>query len=247
MSVNAQMSSSNRPSAPAHDEFIVLQSICHDYQMAGASHRVLRNVSLAIVRGSSYAITGASGSGKSTLLNILGLLDQPSSGQFLLDGLDVQASTPDQRAGLRNRCIGFVFQGFNLLPRLNALDNVALPLLYRGVSRTQARLRAGRQLRRVGLGERALNRPADLSGGQRQRVAIARALVGEPALILADEPTGNLDGGTAADIMDLLLKLNRNEGVTLVMVTHDSSLAQRLDHGLHVQDGHVLARDTRRA
>ncbi|WP_256658754.1 ABC transporter ATP-binding protein [Pseudomonas sp. LP_7_YM] len=226
---------------------MVLQGICHDYQTAGASHRVLHNVSLVIVRGRSYAITGASGSGKSTLLNILGLLDQPSSGRFMLEGLDVQASTSDQRAGLRNRCIGFVFQSFNLLPRLSALDNVALPLLYRGVSRTQARLRAGRQLQRVGLGERALNRPADLSGGQRQRVAIARALVGEPALILADEPTGNLDDGTAADIMNLLLTLNRNDGVTLVMVTHDSGLARCLDQRLHVQDGHILARDARHA
>ncbi len=247
MSVNAQVTYSNRHLAPGNSDLIVLQGICHDYRMAGASHRVLHNVSLAIVRGRSYALTGASGSGKSTLLNILGLLDCPSAGRFQLDGLDVQAFTPAQRADLRNRCIGFVFQSFNLLPQLNALDNVALPLLYRGISRTQARLSAGRQLQRVGLGERMLNRPADLSGGQRQRVAIARALVGEPALILADEPTGNLDSGTAADIMDLLLTLNRDDGVTLVMVTHDTCLARRLDHCLHVQDGHILLRDARHA
>ncbi|MGV6475686.1 ABC transporter ATP-binding protein [Azotobacter vinelandii] len=208
--------------------------------MGGVPHRVLHEVSLSIERGQSCAIVGASGSGKSTLLNILGLLDQPASGRFLLDGLDMSRATADERAGIRNQCIGFVFQNFNLLPRLNALDNVALPLLYRGYHRTEARQHARRQLERVGLAERTAHRPADLSGGQRQRVAIARALVGKPSLILADEPTGNLDSATAQDIVDLLLQLNRQEGVTLVMVTHDDGLARRLDRCLHVKDGSVV-------
>ncbi|TBV00977.1 ABC transporter ATP-binding protein, partial [Stutzerimonas kirkiae] len=149
------------------------------------------------------------------------------------------SATQNERADLRNRLIGFVFQSFNLLPRLSALDNVALPLLYRGHSRHQARQHAHRQIDRVGLADRMTHLPADLSGGQRQRVAIARALVGEPALILADEPTGNLDGDTAQDIMNLLLELNRTQAVTLVMVTHDGELAQRLDRRLHVQGGRI--------
>jgi putative ABC transport system ATP-binding protein len=174
------------------------------------------------------------------LLNILGLLDRPLSGRFLLDGFDISHSTADACADLRNRLIGFVFQGFNLLPRLSVLDNVALPLLYRGCPRVEARQRAICQLERIGLAERFAYRPTELSGGQCQRVAIARALVGEPALILADEPTGNLDNTTAQDIMDLLLQLNECDGVTLVMVTHDKGLASQLGRQLLVRDGRVV-------
>ncbi len=218
---------------------IVMEDICQSYRMGEQHLPVLENIKLTIQRGESCAIVGSSGSGKSTLLNILGLLDQPVSGRFLLDGHDMENATPDERARIRNRLIGFVFQSFNLLPRLSALDNVALPLLYRGYSRHQARQCAHRHIERVGLADRSTHRPADLSGGQRQRVAIARALASEPALILADEPTGNLDNSTARDIMSLLLELNRTNAVTLVMVTHDTDLAQQLDRHLHVQEGKV--------
>lgn len=189
--------------------------------------------------GESCAIVGASGSGKSTLLNILGLLDRPDSGAYRFAEHDIFSVDGDRLAAIRNRLIGFVFQSFNLLPRLNALDNVALPLSYRGMPRREALERAEAMLARVGLAERAGHRPADLSGGQRQRVAIARALVGEPALILADEPTGNLDASTAKEVLELLLTLNRERQVTLVVVTHDPGLAARLGRQLTVRHGEV--------
>ncbi len=219
---------------------VAMKGVCQSYLMGEQHFSVLNNVNLTIQQGESCAIVGTSGSGKSTLLNILGLLDTPTSGSFMLDGHDMAATTSDERAVLRNELIGFVFQSFNLLPRLSALDNVALPLLYRGYSRHQARQRAQQQIERVGLIDRIAHRPADLSGGQRQRIAIARALVGEPILILADEPTGNLDSDTAQDIMRLLLDLNRAQAVTLVMVTHDLGLAKQLGRCLHVQAGQVL-------
>lgn len=177
---------------------------------------------------------------KSTLLNIIGLLDKPSSGKVLLAGEDVSTASDDVRARARNQIIGFVFQGFNLLSRLNALDNVALPLLYRGLPKSIAREQAQLQLDRVGLAERLYYRPADLSGGQRQRVAIARALVGEPALLLADEPTGNLDQDTANEIVALLLSLNETAGTTLVMVTHDEKMAERMERRIRIGNGHIV-------
>lgn len=198
---------------------------------------VLQDVSLSIPRGQTCVIIGPSGSGKSTLLNLIGLLDQPCRGQVVLAGRDMTAATADQRAIMRNRLLGFIFQGFNLLPRLTALDNVALPLSYRGIGRVAARQAAQQQLEAVGLGQRAQHLPADLSGGQRQRVAIARALVTEPALLLADEPTGNLDGATAEGIAALLLGLNRERGVTLLMVTHDPAMARRMDRCIEVRNG----------
>jgi putative ABC transport system ATP-binding protein len=216
---------------------LMLRDINQSYRRGAQIVPVLSHVNLLISRGETCALVGASGSGKSTLLNILGLLEAPASGQLMFAGQDLQRATPDQLAHRRNRDIGFVFQAFNLLPRLSALDNVALPLSYRGLSRQQARLRALEQLALVGLADRANHRPADLSGGQRQRVAIARALVGQPRLILADEPTGNLDSHTANEIMALLLELNRQQGVTLVMVTHDTALAARLDRQIRVVDG----------
>lgn len=218
---------------------IDMLGICRSYVMGEQQLPVLNNISLTIQRGESCAVVGSSGSGKSTLLNILGLLDQPTSGRFLLNSQDMTSATQDERASLRNQLIGFVFQSFNLLPRLSALDNVALPLLYRGHSRQQARQLAYPHIERVGLADRANHRPADLSGGQRQRIAIARALVGEPELILADEPTGNLDSNTAKNIMDLLLELNQAQAVTLIMVTHDVSLAQQLSRRLYVQNGGI--------
>ncbi|VFT51608.1 ABC transporter ATP-binding protein [Pseudomonas aeruginosa] len=205
----------------------------------GQPLQILKDVCLDIFPGESCAIVGASGSGKSTLLNILGLLDRPDSGAYRFAEHDIFSVDGDRLAAIRNRLIGFVFQSFNLLPRLNALDNVALPLSYRGMPRREALERAEAMLARVGLAERAGHRPADLSGGQRQRVAIARALVGEPALILADEPTGNLDASTAKEVLELLLTLNRERQVTLVVVTHDPSLAARLGRQLTVRHGEV--------
>jgi putative ABC transport system ATP-binding protein len=200
---------------------------------------VLDDVSLVIPAGQSCAIVGPSGSGKSTLLNLIGLLDLPCAGRVLLDGHDTSTASAAQRAILRNRLLGFVFQSFNLLPRLTALDNVALPLCYRGVGLLHAQAAARRQLQAVGLQARMAYRPAQLSGGQRQRVAIARALVTEPRLLLADEPTGNLDGDTANGILCLLKSLNHERGVTLLMVTHDPVMARQMARHLEVRDGRV--------
>lgn len=219
--------------------FISLQGIGKRYHLAGQSLTVLNDVCLCIARGDSCGILGASGSGKSTLLNILGLLDLPDCGQYHFAGHDIFSASPDQLAAIRNQQIGFVFQSFNLLPRLSALDNVALPLSYRGLSRHESVEQALRLLDQVGLAERAQHRPADLSGGQRQRVAIARALVGKPSVILADEPTGNLDSHTAQEIMELLLALNREQQVTLIIVTHDPKIAERLNRQIRVREGVV--------
>ncbi|AXW87492.1 MULTISPECIES: ABC transporter ATP-binding protein [Lonsdalea] len=221
-------------------DFICLSGITQVYPTGTSSQVVLQNLSLSIPVGQSCSITGPSGSGKSTLLNIIGLLDKPLSGKVLLAGEDVSTASDDVRARARNQIIGFVFQGFNLLSRLNALDNVALPLLYRGLPKSIAREQAQLQLDRVGLAERLYYRPADLSGGQRQRVAIARALVGEPALLLADEPTGNLDQDTANEIVALLLSLNETAGTTLVMVTHDEKMAERMERRIRIGNGHIV-------
>ena len=224
---------------PAQSGLISLQGIGKRYQLAGQELSILNDVCLSIASGDSCGILGASGSGKSTLLNILGLLDLPNCGQYHFAGHDIFNATPDELAVIRNQQIGFVFQCFNLLPRLSALDNVALPLSYRGVSRHESVEHAQRMLAQVGLAERAHHRPADLSGGQRQRVAIARALVGNPSVILADEPTGNLDSTTAQEIMDLLLNLNREQQVTLIIVTHDPHIADRLERKILVRNGVV--------
>lgn len=216
---------------------IQITRVRHAYRKGSQSVSVLRDVTLELHPGETCALLGASGSGKSTLLNILGLLDRPSAGQLLFRGCDMLGIDENARAWVRNREIGFVFQSFNLLPRMNALDNVALPLFYRGISRAQARATAMDWLRQVGLADRGGHLPADLSGGQRQRVAIARALVGNPSVILADEPTGNLDQASAESIMALLMGLNRERAVTIVMVTHDANLAGRFSRQLHVRDG----------
>lgn len=228
---------------PHDTDFICLEHINHAYAMGASRQAVLHDVSLSIPAGQSCAIVGASGSGKSTLLNLIGLLDEPTSGRVVLEGQDMTRANAESRAIARNRIVGFVFQSFNLLPRLTALDNVALPLLYRGIAQQQARQAARLQLERVGLAERGHHCPADLSGGQRQRVAIARALVGAPSLLLADEPTGNLDSQTAQAIITLLLSLNRECGATLVVVTHDGGIADRMARCIQVIDGRVV--DTR--
>jgi putative ABC transport system ATP-binding protein len=201
----------------------------------------LRGVTLGIGRGEFVAVMGSSGSGKSTFMNILGCLDRPTSGKYFLDGDEVGALTPDQWADIRNRRIGFVFQGFNLLARTTALENVELPMMYNGCSGKQRRQRAQEVLGLVGLDERLDHMPNQLSGGQQQRVAIARALVNRPSLILADEPTGNLDSATSAEIMKLFQRLNRDEGITIVLVTHEIDIAEYAQRQIHFRDGSVVS------
>jgi putative ABC transport system ATP-binding protein len=218
---------------------IELRALSKTYRMGDQTVHALRNVSLDVAAGEFVAIMGASGSGKSTLMNMLGALDQPTEGHYRLDGEAVDTLSRDALARLRNRRIGFVFQQFNLLPRTSALDNVALPLLYSGVPESQRQARALAALQRVGLAERAMHSPAELSGGQQQRVAIARALVNQPALILADEPTGALDTRTSEDVMQLLHGLNR-QGMTVVLVTHEPDIAAWARRKIVFRDGQVV-------
>lgn len=215
------------------------QDLAKEYRMGSTVVPALRGVTLEIARGEFIAVMGPSGSGKSTFMNLLGCLDHPSGGEYLLDGQAVSRFSDDALAALRNRSLGFVFQNFNLLPRTTALDNVALPLLYGHVATAEARLRATRRLAQVGLAERMDHQPAQLSGGQQQRVAIARALVNDPALILADEPTGALDTRTGIEIMVLLQALNR-EGITIVLVTHEHDIAAYADRIIGFRDGRVV-------
>ncbi|WIT12858.1 ABC transporter ATP-binding protein [Paucibacter sediminis] len=199
----------------------------------------LRDFNLEVKEGEFVAVTGPSGSGKTTFLTIAGLLEAFSGGHYELDGVDVSAMNDDQRSRLRNQKIGFIFQAYNLIPDLNVLDNIEVPLRYRGMKAEERRRRAREALARVGLSAREKHYPAELSGGQQQRVAIARALAGEPRLLLADEPTGNLDSQMARSVMDLLEELHR-EGATIVMVTHDPQLAARAQRNVHVIDGQVV-------
>ena len=210
-----------------------------DYPLGeGESVPVLHGLNFTIQAGDFIAIMGPSGSGKSTLMNILGCLDVPSSGHYLLNGIDTAGMNPDELADLRNRLIGFVFQGFNLLPRKTILDNVALPLVYAGVKRSARYEIARKILQRVGLGDRTRHRPTQLSGGQQQRVAIARALANSPKLILADEPTGNLDTQTSEDILALFEELNR-QGLTIVLVTHEADVARHAQRIMSIVDGRI--------
>ena len=213
------------------------------YERGASPVAALQKVSVRIDAGEFIAIIGASGSGKSTFMNLLGCLDRPTRGSYRLAGRDVAELTPDERAELRNREIGFVFQAFNLIPRMSALENVEIPLVYCGVSPREQRERAAAALREVRLGERASHHPSELSGGEQQRVAIARALVNGPRILLADEPTGNLDTVTSLDIMDLLSRLHRDEGLTVVLVTHERDIAAFAERLLEFEDGQLI-RDT---
>ena len=210
------------------------------YRIGDVEVNALRGLSLTIERGEFVAIMGASGSGKSTLMNILGCLDQPTKGQYRLNGLEVEKLRPDQLADIRNQQIGFVFQNFNLIARTSALENVQLPLFYRGLSLKEQRARAAVAFERVGLGGREHHYSTQLSGGQQQRVAIARALVTDPSLLLADEPTGNLDTQSSREIMLILDKLNR-EGITVILVTHEADIAAYARREIMIQDGRVLS------
>ena len=219
-------------------ELIRLEDIYKTYHLGEVDVPVLRGISLSIARGEMVALMGASGSGKTTLMNILGCLDRPTSGRYVLDGQPVDELGDDDLALVRSRSIGFVFQSYNLLPRTSALDNVATPLMYQGVGRKERMHRAQAALERLGLGDRMHHEPSELSGGQQQRVGIARAIVTEPALILADEPTGNLDSHSGAEVLDLFRDLHAL-GRTIVLITHDIDVAAAADRAVHLRDGEL--------
>ncbi len=218
---------------------IRVENLVKDYDSGAGPVRILHGISLSVTPGEFVAVMGPSGSGKSTFMNILGCLDTPTAGQYHLRSREVGSLSDDELAAIRNQDIGFVFQGFNLLPRTTLAENVTLPMIYANKTAAQRRARAQELLGRVGLGSRLDARPSQISGGQQQRVAIARALVNRPAMILADEPTGNLDSHTSRDIMELFTQLNREEGITLVLVTHENDIARYADRLVRLVDGHI--------
>ena len=215
-----------------------MHDICKDYPMGKSVNRILKNIDLEVEEGDYLAIMGPSGSGKTTLMNLIGCLDVPTSGSYSLKGKDITKCNDNELADVRNTQIGFVFQNFQLLPKLNALDNVALPLLYAGIKKKERRALAAEALKKVGLEERMTYRSDQLSGGQCQRVAIARAIVGRPGLLLADEPTGALDSASGAAIMELFDQLHK-EGATIIMITHDANVAKRADKIRYIRDGQL--------
>jgi len=225
----------------SNNTIIEATSLTKIYQMGDVQVRALCDASLKIKRGEFVAVMGSSGSGKSTLMNILGCLDQPTSGEYLLAGVDVADLDDNQLAEIRGKQIGFVFQTFNLLPRTSALHNVELPLIYNGLGRRERRKRSTAALDMVGLGDRLHHKPNELSGGQQQRVAIARALVNHPAIIMADEPTGNLDSKSSREIMDIFQRLNVGQNITIILVTHEPDIAAYTHRVVRLADGRVVA------
>ena len=222
---------------------IRLENVYKTYDLGEMQVQALRGVSLEVYEGEFVAVMGPSGSGKSTVMNILGCLDRPTRGRYYLDGVDVSGMSKTELARIRNRKLGFVFQQFNLLSRTSALENVELPTVYAGISQEERTKRAMESLTRVGLADRAGHHPSQLSGGQQQRVAIARGLVNRPSILLADEPTGNLDSRTSVEIMDILQALNNEQGLTIVLVTHEPDISQYAKRTLELRDG-KLRRDT---
>ena len=231
---------------PLPDIVILTHKLARDYDMGGEVVRALRGVDFQIRRNEFVAIMGPSGSGKSTLMNLIGCLDSPTGGEYWLNGHRVSELGDDELARIRNKEIGFVFQTFNLLPRASALHNVELPLVYAGIGGRERRQAAADALTRVGLQDRMEHRPNELSGGQRQRVAIARALVNQPSILLADEPTGNLDSATSAQIMSLIDELNA-DGATIVVITHEHEIASRFARQISLRDGQIVTDDRRRS
>ena len=221
------------------EHLIELRDVYKIYQMGEESVHALDGVSFCVDEGEFVAIVGSSGSGKSTAMNIIGCLDVPTSGTYHLGGIDVSTMDDDQQAEIRNKMLGFIFQQYNLIPKLNVLENVELPLLYAGLSGEERRQRALTALERVGLSDKRKNLPSQLSGGQQQRVSIARALAGQPSVILADEPTGALDSRTGREVLNFLKKLNR-EGDTVVLITHDNTIAVKADRIIRLQDGRII-------
>lgn len=226
---------------PSQPSIVRLEAVVKTYQLGETTVRALRGIDLSLHRGEFTAVVGASGSGKSTLLNMIGCIDEPTSGKIILDGIDVHSLDDNSKSDLRNRKIGFIFQSFNLIPVLDVYENVELPLLINPtISATERAERVKNAIEEVGLTERLRNRPDQLSGGQRQRVAIARALAGDPALVLADEPTANLDSVTSHRIIDLMLELNQKRQVTFLFSTHDEKLMSRVSRRVHITDGSIL-------
>lgn len=223
---------------------ITMENITKSYEMGMQTVHALRGVDINVQEGEFVAIMGPSGSGKSTLMNIIGCLDAPTGGSYTLDDIDVSQMTDNEQARIRNKRVGFVFQQFNLLPRTSAIKQVALPLMYAGVGRRERNRRAEEALQLVGLGDRIDHRPDELSGGQQQRVAIARALVTEPAIILADEPTGNLDSQSGTELMRIFKRLHHEQGITLIVITHDQEVAEQAERTIWIRDGVIVNGDT---
>lgn len=221
------------------EPLIRIEHMVHGYMMANEQMTVLKDISFEIHRGEFVAIIGPSGSGKSTLMNMIGCLDIPNEGSYSLDGQDVRRLSDNRLARIRNEKIGFIFQNFNLLPKLSAVQNVELPLVYRGLSQRERRTLAAAALEKVGLHERMHHRPSELSGGQQQRVAIARALAGNPPILLADEPTGALDSKTGEEVMHMIKRLNE-QGHTIIVITHDLGIAEQAKRVIRIQDGHLV-------